>query len=310
VNAPSLRELVAAVAFDANRSVGGGLVSIELMRRRFTARGWIDAATYGLFIAVSRFTPGTVVLAYCVSLGFWFHRWPGALLALVVASVPGSLIVFALAVTLTRLDQYGPVRVMLAVGILVASALVLSSAWYLIRPFLDRRSGPRVAAVAGLALALVAFGATPVRVLLAAAVVSCIIPMGSLPQIRRDFIETHAAISDQQLSQAVLVGRATVGPMGAYVVAVGYFAGGWPGAVAGWLAMITPALAAIPMLALIQRWLHLPRLRAAVDGVIIASAVLLVGSGATLAIDAIRQLMSFGAFGTFGAFGAFGSFTG
>ena len=115
--------------------------------------------------------------------------------------------------------------------------------------------------------------------------------MGSLPQIRQDFVETHRAISDEQLSQAVLVGRATIGPMGAYVVAVGYFAGGWRGAIAGWLAMITPALVAIPILTLIQRWLHLPRIRAAVDGVIIASAVLLVGSGAALAFDAVQQLM-------------------
>ena len=116
--------------------------------------------------------------------------------------------------------------------------------------------------------------------------------MGSLPQIRQDFVETRAAISDQQLSQAVLVGRATIGPMGAYVVAVGYFAGGWSGAIAGWLAMITPALVAIPLFVLIQRWLHLPRIRAAVDGVIIASAVLLAGSGTSLAIDAIQQLIA------------------
>lgn len=115
--------------------------------------------------------------------------------------------------------------------------------------------------------------------------------MGSLPQIRQDFVETHRAISDEQLSQAVLVGRATIGPMGAYVVALGYFAGGWRGALAGWLAMITPALVAVPLLTLIQRWLHLPRIRAAVDGVIIASAVLLVGSGAALALDAVQQLM-------------------
>ena len=115
--------------------------------------------------------------------------------------------------------------------------------------------------------------------------------MGSLPQIRQDFVETRQVISDQQLSQAVLVGRATIGPMGSYVVAVGYYAGGWPGAIAGWLAMTTPALVAIPLLTLIKRWLHLPRIRAAVDGVIIASAVLLVGSGVTLAIDAVQQLM-------------------
>jgi hypothetical protein len=37
--------------------------------------------------------------------------------------------------------------------------------------------------------------------------------------------------------------------------------------------------------------LHLPRIRAAVDGIVIASAVLLVGSGVTLALDAVQQLM-------------------
>ncbi len=114
--------------------------------------------------------------------------------------------------------------------------------------------------------------------------------MGSLPQIQQDFVETHRFLSDDQLSQAVLVGRATPGPMGAYVVAVGYFAVGWPGAVAGWLAMITPALAAIPLLAAIQRWLHLARMRAAIDAVVIASATLLVAAGVRLMIDGAQQL--------------------
>jgi chromate transporter len=114
--------------------------------------------------------------------------------------------------------------------------------------------------------------------------------MGSLPQIRQDFVETHRLMSDDQLSQAVLVGRATPGPMGAYVVAVGYFAIGWPGAIAGWLAMVTPALAAIPLLAVIQRWLHLARMRAAIDAVVVASAALLVVAGVQLAMDAMHQL--------------------
>jgi chromate transporter len=130
-----------------------------------------------------------------------------------------------------------------------------------------------------------------IYLLLLKATITSFAGMGSLPQIQQDFVETRAAITEQELSQAVLVGRATIGPMGAYVVAVGYFAGGWPGAVAGWLAMITPALVAIPLLTLIQRWLHLPRIRAAVDGIVIASAVLLVGSGVTLALDAVQQLM-------------------
>ena len=126
--------------------------------------------------------------------------------------------------------------------------------------------------------------------LLLKATVTSFAGMGSLPQIQQDFVKTHRFVSDDQLSQAVLVGRATPGPMGAYVVAVGYFAIGWPGAVAGWLAMITPALAAIPLLAAIQRWLHLARIRAAIDAVVIASAVLLVAAGVRLLIDGVKQL--------------------
>jgi chromate transporter len=130
-----------------------------------------------------------------------------------------------------------------------------------------------------------------VYLLLLKATVTSFAGMGSLPQIQQDFVQTYRLLSDEQLSQAVLVGRATPGPMGAYVVAVGYFAAGWPGAIAGWLAMVTPALLAIPLLAAIRRWLHLPRMRAAVDAVVIASAVLLVVAGVNLAGDAIRQLV-------------------
>jgi chromate transporter len=129
-----------------------------------------------------------------------------------------------------------------------------------------------------------------VYLLLLKATVTSFAGMGSLPQIQQDFVQTYRLVSDEQLSQAVLVGRATPGPMGAYVVAVGYFAAGWPGAAAGWLAMITPALLSVPLLAVIQRWLHVRRVRGAVDAVVIASAVLLVASGLGLLADAVEQL--------------------
>lgn len=130
-----------------------------------------------------------------------------------------------------------------------------------------------------------------IYLLLLKATVTSFAGMGSLPQIQQDFVQTYRLVTDEQLSQAVLVGRATPGPMGAYVVAVGYFAAGWGGALAGWLAMTTPALLAIPLLAAIQRWLHVPRMRGAVDAVVIASAALLVAAGVSLAGDAIRQLV-------------------
>ena len=115
--------------------------------------------------------------------------------------------------------------------------------------------------------------------------------MASLPQIHQDLVETHRVLTDDQLSQAVLVGRASPGPMGAYVVGVGYLAAGTPGAVAGWLAMITPAILAIPLLATVQRWLHRPRMRSLVDAVVIAGATLLVPSGIQLAHDGVIYLL-------------------
>ena len=126
--------------------------------------------------------------------------------------------------------------------------------------------------------------------LLLKATVTSFAGMGSLPQIQQDFVDTYHLVSADDLSEAVLVGRATPGPMGAYVVAVGYLAAGPLGAVAGWLALITPAFAALPLLATVERWLHVPRVRALVDAVIIAGATLLIPSGVALARDAIQQL--------------------
>ena len=129
-----------------------------------------------------------------------------------------------------------------------------------------------------------------VYVLLLKAIATSFAGMGSLPQIQHDFVETRHAVSAEELSQAVLLGRSTPGPVGAYVVAVGYFAAGWPGAVAAWFAMITPALAAIPLYVLMRRWLHLPRVRAAVDAVVIASAVLLISQAYRMALDGAQQV--------------------
>ncbi len=129
-----------------------------------------------------------------------------------------------------------------------------------------------------------------IYLLLLKATVTSFAGMGSLPQIRQDFVDSYHLVSADALSEAVLVGRATPGPMGAYVVAVGYLAAGWPGAVAGWLALVTPAFAALPLLATVQRWLHLPRVRALVDAVVVAGAALLVPAGVGLARDAVDQL--------------------
>ena len=71
--------------------------------------------------------------------------------------------------------------------------------------------------------------------------------LASLPVVQDALVIQHHVLTDEQLNEAVVITRSTPGPVGLYVVSVGYFVAGAPGAVAGWLAMITPALLIIPL---------------------------------------------------------------
>ena len=143
---PSLPELAWAVARDVNRTVGGGMASTELLRRTFVGRGWLDTYAHAVLLAVSRLTPGTNILAYCVALGWRSHRWRGSAAALVAASAPSALLIAALTAGVVRLDRHPAVQALLAIGTLVAALLILTSAWHLLRPYLARGTWPRTAA--------------------------------------------------------------------------------------------------------------------------------------------------------------------
>jgi len=173
---PSIRQLAWIIARDVNRTVGGGMASMELLRRSFDARKWVDAPTHGLFVAVSRLTPGTNILAYCAAVGWRLQGWPGALAAVTAASVPASLIIFGLAATLGRLDRYAAVRMALSLGMFVAAILVLSSAWNLLKPYLQSGRWRFVSIITAVAGGLYFVGWTPVRVLLVSAIVGTLLP--------------------------------------------------------------------------------------------------------------------------------------
>jgi chromate transporter len=80
--------------------------------------------------------------------------------------------------------------------------------------------------------------------------------------------------------------------MGLYVVSVGYFVDGTPGAVAGWLAMVTPALLMIPLLGFVRRKAEHPRFKAVLRCVVFASAGLLLWVTLPLARDALNGYLT------------------
>lgn len=113
--------------------------------------------------------------------------------------------------------------------------------------------------------------------------------LASLSVVQDALVMQHHVLTDAQLNEAVVITRSTPGPVGLYVVAVGYFVAGVPGAVAGWLAMITPALLVIPLVHFAGRWIDNPRVGSVLQTVVIASAGLLFAAAIPLARDALTD---------------------
>jgi len=168
VDKATLRTLGWLVFYDVNRTLGG-LASMELLRRSLGARGWMTDEGHALFVAISRLTPGTNILAYCVALGWQFAHWRGALVSLAAASIPASMLIALLSATLTHIDQLPVVRAIIAIALIVATLLVLATGWNLLRPYIKGTNAVRAGIIAAIVIVLVLMKVTPVRILLVAA---------------------------------------------------------------------------------------------------------------------------------------------
>jgi chromate transporter len=180
--APAVRDVAWSVFRDVNRTLGGH-ASMELLRRTLGARGWLTDEGHALLVAVSRITPGTNILAYCVALGWQLAEWRGALAALAAASVPASLIITALSATLVQVDQLPVVRAALAIALIVATVLVLSTAWNLLRPYVKGTNTIRTAVIAAIVIGLSLARITPIRILLVAAIVGLVMASPGAPAV-------------------------------------------------------------------------------------------------------------------------------
>jgi len=116
--------------------------------------------------------------------------------------------------------------------------------------------------------------------------------LASIPVLRTDLVLHRHVLTDQQLNIAVVVTRATPGPAGLYIVSVGYFVAGIPGAIAAWAAMATPALVILPLIHYAGRRAEHPRVQGAIQSVVLASAGLLWATAVPLARQAVTDAMT------------------
>jgi chromate transporter len=115
--------------------------------------------------------------------------------------------------------------------------------------------------------------------------------LASLPILRNDLVIGRQLLTDEQLNTAVVVSRTTPGPVGVYVVSVGYAVGGFPGAVAGWAAMCTPAFLILPLMHLASRQAAHHRMRGATQAVVAASAGLLIAAVIPVASETLSNTL-------------------
>ena len=128
--------------------------------------------------------------------------------------------------------------------------------------------------------------------LLLKAVATSFSGMASLPMVRQEFVEHRHLLTDRQLNTAIVAGRTGPGPNGLYLVSVGYFVDGLPGAVAGLLALITPAFLVIPLMNWLAKYAKVPRIRSAIRAIVLASAGLLAAASVPLARDAATGILA------------------
>jgi chromate transporter len=118
--------------------------------------------------------------------------------------------------------------------------------------------------------------------------------LASLPEIRHELVEERHWINDDDLEQSIVITRTTPGPVGVYVVSVGYMVDGWPGAVAGWLAMSLPSMSVILLVGYFGKRARHPRVRSMLQCVVLSSASLLVLAALPIGRDALHGPLTIG----------------
>jgi len=127
--------------------------------------------------------------------------------------------------------------------------------------------------------------------LLLKAMITSFSGLASLPLIRHDLVEERRVLTVDELDTAVIVSRTTPGPVGLYVVSVGYSLAGAQGAFAGSLAMCTPALVVILLVKSAGRYLHNARVQRITRAVVVASAGLLLSAALPLAHESLSGVV-------------------
>ena len=175
---PSLCRIVDFFVRYGNFTLGGGSATSAVMHRELvTKRRWLSDDNFALCYALGRLTPGTNLLANCTALGWLLRGWPGAILALLAASIPCALMVVILTTLFREWQDNRVAQAAIHGAIAAAVAITAKTSWTIARPHYKGGARLRVVLIGAAAfLAYVALALPAIYILLLAGFLGAFLP--------------------------------------------------------------------------------------------------------------------------------------
>ena len=181
--APALAALAGVFARYANTTFGGGSATIAVLKEQVVRRrGWIDEGEFELSYALSRLTPGTNLLAFCTAAGWTARRWRGALVALIAASIPCSVLAVVMTVFYERLQGSAAFQAAMHGALASAVAIMVATAWVFAEPHVKAAPGEAMVVVPGAMALSLGVHLSPIQILLLAAAAGIAWPARPRPE--------------------------------------------------------------------------------------------------------------------------------
>ena len=162
----------------ANFTLGGGSASVAVIHREvLDKRRWLNGDSFALCFALARLTPGTNLLAFCTAAGWLLRGFSGALIALLAASIPCTIIVTVATALLSHWQDNHWAQAVIHGAIAAAVAITVKTCWTIAHPHFRPDARLRVSLIAAAAFLLYVWARLPaIDVLLLAGGVGALLP--------------------------------------------------------------------------------------------------------------------------------------
>jgi len=163
----TLRRLTLVYLRVSSLTFGGGDPTMSTLQAELVKRhGWLSREKYGLVYGLARLTPGTNILAFCAGTAWELKGWPGAILAVLAATLPSAAAVVLLTAGYEGLQRNARAMAAIAATLAAAVGIMAASVWQLVHPDLRHERILRaLVLVAGSVLLSYAFRTPPIEIL-------------------------------------------------------------------------------------------------------------------------------------------------